>query len=275
MPTLPITVPYTFQTATGNIPLSNLDADLTTITDALNGIGNGLTPLTSAIITMLDTNFTLQDDADPTKQAKFQLSGIATATTVTYTLPAGSAGASTLVDLATTQTLNGTKTFSGTFTTSGTTQTLGSGTGAITVNVGTGATLNATTKTINIGTAGVSGSTTNIAIGSAVAGATTTTTMNGNTRINLVSTNAAAPTIASAATIAPTTNIVFVSGTTAIATITPPAPISTTGGQIIIIPTGAFTTNTTGNIALASTAVVNRALIMVYDSTTTKWYPSY
>jgi hypothetical protein len=87
--------------------------------------------------------------------------------------------------------------------------------------------------------------------------------------------SAAAPTIASAATIAPTTQILFVSGTTAIDTITPPAPISTGGGQITIIPTGLFTTTLAGNIALASTAVVGKALIMTYDSTTTKWYPSY
>lgn len=91
----------------------------------------------------------------------------------------------------------------------------------------------------------------------------------------LLATSAAAPTIASATTIAPTTRIAFVSGTTAIATITAPAPISSGGGQITLIPTGLWTTNTTGNIALASTAVVSRALIMTYDVTTAKWYPSY
>ena len=91
----------------------------------------------------------------------------------------------------------------------------------------------------------------------------------------LIATSAAAPTIASAATIAPTTRIVFVSGTAAIDTITPPSPISLGGGQITLIPTGIFTTTTAGNIALASTAVVSRALIMTYDVTTTKWYPSY
>jgi hypothetical protein len=91
----------------------------------------------------------------------------------------------------------------------------------------------------------------------------------------LIATSAAAPTIASAATIAPTTRIVFVSGTAAIDTITPPSPISLGGGQITFIPTGIFTTTTAGNIDLASTAVVSRALIMTYDVTTTKWYPSY
>lgn len=91
----------------------------------------------------------------------------------------------------------------------------------------------------------------------------------------LRATSAAAPTIASATTIAPTTQIVFISGTTAIDTITPPSPISLGGGQITLIPTGLFTTTVLGNIALASTAVVSKALIMTYDVTTAKWYPSY
>lgn len=83
-----------------------------------------------------------------------------------------------------------------------------------------------------------------------------------------------APTIASATTIAPLNEIIFVSGTTAIVTITPP-PSLVGGGSLIIIPTGIFTTTTAGNIALASTAVVSKALIMVWDSVTGKWYPSY
>jgi hypothetical protein len=87
--------------------------------------------------------------------------------------------------------------------------------------------------------------------------------------------SAAAPTIASATTIAPTTPIVFVSGTTAIVNITAAAPISTGGGTITLIPTGAFTWTAAGNIAVLGTAVVNRALTMTYDTTTTKWYPSY
>lgn len=85
----------------------------------------------------------------------------------------------------------------------------------------------------------------------------------------------AAPTIASATTIAPTTPIVFVSGTTAIATITVPAALGSYNNRITLIPTGAFTTTTAGNIALISTAVVSRALTMTYDATTVKWYPSY
>lgn len=91
----------------------------------------------------------------------------------------------------------------------------------------------------------------------------------------LLATRTNAPTIASAATIAPTAKISFVSGTTAIATITAPAPISAGGGQITLIPTDLWTTTTTGNIALATTAVVSKALILTYDATTAKWYPSY
>jgi hypothetical protein len=72
-----------------------------------------------------------------------------------------------------------------------------------------------------------------------------------------------------------TKQITFISGTTAVVTITAAAPISAGGGTITLIPTGAFTWTTAGNIAVAGTAVVSRALTMTYDVTTTKWYPSY
>jgi len=44
---LPITIPYTFANATSSIPLSNLDSDFTTVTNAINGIGNGTVALTA------------------------------------------------------------------------------------------------------------------------------------------------------------------------------------------------------------------------------------
>ena len=120
------------------------------------------------------------------------------------------------------------------------------------------------------------GTATNYFAGSLTIGSTTQPTVNNALVVaGLTATASAAPTIASATTIAPTTSIVFISGTTAIATITAPNPISTGGGEITLIPTGAFTTTTAGNIALASTAVVKKALIMTYDATTAKWYPSY
>ena len=85
----------------------------------------------------------------------------------------------------------------------------------------------------------------------------------------------AAPTIASATTIAPTALITFISGVVSIATITVPQALLRTGGQITLIPTGIFATTTAVNIALITTSVVSKALIMTYDATTTKWYPSY
>ena len=59
------------------------------------------------------------------------------------------------------------------------TTSIGNTTAASTLNLATGATLTATTKAVNIGTAGVAGSTTNIAIGSTTG--TSTTTLQGTT----------------------------------------------------------------------------------------------
>lgn len=58
--------------------------------------------LTPTALTVADANFTIQDDGDATKQAKFQASGITTGTTRTYTLPDAN---DTLVGKATTDTL--------------------------------------------------------------------------------------------------------------------------------------------------------------------------
>jgi hypothetical protein len=81
------------------------------------------------------------------------------------------------------------------------------------------------------------------------------------------------PAIASAATIAPTFPIQYVSGTAAVVNIT--VPYVGFSGVIILIPTGIFTWTAAGNIAIAGTAVVNKALFMVYDPQAAKWIPSY
>ena len=78
-------------------------------------------------------------------------------------------------------------------------------------------------------------------------------------------------TIVAATTISPTSLIFKTSGVTPIATIN--LPKSNFIGSITILPTAAFTTTTAGNIALASTAIVNKALTMTYDGF--KWWPSY
>jgi hypothetical protein len=83
------------------------------------------------------------------------------------------------------------------------------------------------------------------------------------------------PVIASAATIAPTNDVTRVTGTVPIATITPPNAYF--NGPLALYSTDAspFTTVTTGNIALASTAVQFKLMFLVFDPSTSKWYPSY
>jgi hypothetical protein len=83
------------------------------------------------------------------------------------------------------------------------------------------------------------------------------------------------PVLASAATIAPTDDITRVTGTVPIATITPPNAYF--NGPLNLYSTDAspFTTVTTGNIALATTVTQFRLLTLVFDPSTSKWYPSY
>jgi hypothetical protein len=84
--------------------------------------------------------------------------------------------------------------------------------------------------------------------------------------------------VASATTIAPTSPAFHITGTTQITTITPPTSCTTaaeTGCTLMVIPDAAFTTATSGNIAIASTAVIGKLMILIYDQTQAKWYPSY
>ena len=83
--------------------------------------------------------------------------------------------------------------------------------------------------------------------------------------------------IVAAETIAPTAPLTHVAGTKRINTITVPAQFAQSGfgGCLRLIPDDAFATGTSGNIAIASTAVISRTLEMCYDNATAKWYPSY
>jgi hypothetical protein len=94
-------------------------------------------------------------------------------------------------------------------------------------------------------------------------------------RLPAISFASVAPTVASAASIIISAPVTFISGTTAVVNIAAPDLTATGGAQITLIPTGLWSTTDAGNIALATTAVVSKALTLTYDSATAKWYPSY
>jgi hypothetical protein len=92
--------------------------------------------------------------------------------------------------------------------------------------------------------------------------------------ITLQNTSSATTTaIASAATIGIENagQIFHVSGTAAIDTIE--VPLTSFRGTVTIIPDGAFTLTTAGNIGQTSSAVIGVAMTLHYDGV--KWYPSY
>jgi hypothetical protein len=69
---LPISVTYTFATATSSIPLSELDANFTTVVNGINGIGNGTNALANVNIT--GGNATVSSLTSPTLNSSTTLS---------------------------------------------------------------------------------------------------------------------------------------------------------------------------------------------------------
>jgi hypothetical protein len=176
----------------------------------------------------------------------------------TFTL----SGTTTNIALGTSQT-------SGTWTAGGTAQTgamtLGQSTGAQTLNLGTGATTNGTTKTVNIGTAGVSGSITNINIGSAVSGATGTLAINAGTAASLTSPSFTTTASTSVTLASPLVNVTPVTASQAAVF---PLVVSNE-------PTGAWSANagvglslkTSYNVSGTSTAGLEGYLRFAWDNT--------
>jgi hypothetical protein len=81
--------------------------------------------------------------------------------------------------------------------------------------------------------------------------------------------------IASAAgVIAPISGLFHITGALAITGFTVPVGCAT-GCQFTVIPDGAFTTTNATNIAIASTAVVSKALTFTWEPVAAKWFPSY
>jgi hypothetical protein len=101
---------------------------------------------------------------------------------------------------------------------------------------------------------------------------------------NPLSTVSPQPTVAvasAAGAITPSGPLFHVTGTSAVTGFNIPVgcsanTLATLGGcSFTIIPDGVFTWTTAGNIALAGTAVVNKALTFTWDATNKKWIPSY
>lgn len=85
--------------------------------------------------------------------------------------------------------------------------------------------------------------------------------------------------VASAAgLITPSGPLFHITGTSAITGFNIPVGFNATaegGGQFCVIPDAIFTTTTANNIALASTAVVNKLLCWTWDPTNSKFVPTY
>lgn len=153
-----------------------VSADGTTFAPALSA-----NPATASVTLpggLVATPLLLRDPADPDRRAALDISTLTSGTLRTFTLPNVT---SELAALAGTQTFTGTKTFSGTFTVSGSNATFGSSAANATYGLGSGATGNGGSKSVNIATGGAAGSTTTLTLGPANPAASGTTTIHGTT----------------------------------------------------------------------------------------------
>jgi hypothetical protein len=143
------------------------------------------------------------------------------------------------------------------------TTSIGGTTAASTLNLATGATISGSTKTVNIGTAGVAGSTTNIAIGSTTG--TSTTTLQGITNGVTQTAGDSSLKLATTAFVTTADNLKANLASPALTGV-PTAPTATDGTNTTQIATTAFVT---AAVPALATAVQARA----FTSTTTAMSP--
>jgi hypothetical protein len=254
----------------------------------ISGSGDLLYDGTYLTATFKSTTFALKDATVLTKGAAFDLSGITAGQTRSYALPDVSGSLATLGNIS--QTFTGTTLVSGTFNATGTFATLGSSNSATTVGVGTGTTASGQTKTVNIGTGGASGSTTNITLGSANAGSTTSVYIYSNgtlvaqaaggvfTAASMALTGTpTAPTAAPGTSTTQVATTAFAMGMQSPAfTGTPTAPTASTGTATTQLATTAFVAAAAFNVALPGQSG-NAGKFVTTDGTNASWaevYPS-
>jgi hypothetical protein len=216
----------------------------------ISGSGDLLYDGSYLTATFKSTTFALRDATVLTKGAAFDLSGITAGQTRSYALPDVSGSLATLGNIS--QTFTGTTLVSGTFNATGTFATLGSSNSATTVGVGTGTTASGQTKTVNIGTGGASGSTTNITLGSANAGSTTSVNIYSNGTL-----------------VAQATGGTFSAASLAL-TGTPTAPTAAPGTNTTQVATTAFVTAAAFSSALPGQAG-NAGKFVTTDGTNASW----
>jgi hypothetical protein len=86
--------------------------------------------------------------------------------------------------------------------------------------------------------------------------------------------NASNTAVASTTTISPTGDVVRITGTTAIQTINLPVPNFVGPLYIYETDSSVASLGTSGNIALGVTLTRYKVFTLIYDSGTSKWYPS-